>query len=89
MKAILWGRAVFDNIRKFLQFQLTVNVVALVLDFIGAVCGFGQPLNAVQMLWINLIMVRVFIKNRITSLLLFATFPTIISFNKTMGVIMI
>ena len=59
VKAILWGRAVFDNIRKFLQFQLTVNVVALVLDFIGAVCGFGQPLNAVQMLWVNLIMVYI------------------------------
>jgi Ca2+-transporting ATPase len=56
VKAILWGRSVYDNIRKFLQFQLTVNVVALVLVFVGAVCGFGQPLNAVQMLWVNLVM---------------------------------
>jgi hypothetical protein len=52
----MWGRTVYDNIRKFLQFQLTVNVVALLLVFIGAVCGFGQPLNAVMMLWVNLIM---------------------------------
>jgi magnesium-transporting ATPase (P-type) len=52
----MWGRSVFDNIRKFLQFQLTVNVVALLLVFIGAAAGFGQPLTAVQMLWVNLIM---------------------------------
>lgn len=56
VKAIMWGRSVYDNIRKFLQFQLTVNVVALTLVFIGAVCGFGEPLNAVQMLWVNLVM---------------------------------
>jgi Ca2+-transporting ATPase len=56
VKAIMWGRTVYDNIRKFLQFQLTVNVVALLLVFIGAVAGFGQPLNAVMMLWVNLIM---------------------------------
>jgi magnesium-transporting ATPase (P-type) len=43
---------VYDNIRKFLQFQLTVNVVALLLVFVGAVAGFGQPLNAVMMLWV-------------------------------------
>jgi len=56
VRAIMWGRSVFDNIRKFLQFQLTVNVVALLLVFIGAAAGFGQPLTAVQMLWVNLIM---------------------------------
>jgi Ca2+-transporting ATPase len=56
VKAIMWGRTVYDNIRKFLQFQLTVNLVALLLVFIGAVTGFGQPLNAVMMLWVNLIM---------------------------------
>jgi len=39
-----------------LQFQLTVNIVALLLVFIGAVAGFGEPLNAVQMLWVNLVM---------------------------------
>ena len=56
VKAISWGRSVFDNIRKFLQFQLTVNVVALLLVFTAAAAGFGQPLTAVQMLWVNLIM---------------------------------
>ena len=55
--AIKWGRCVYDNIRKFLQFQLTVNVVALLLVFIGALIGLpDSPLNAVQMLWVNLIM---------------------------------
>jgi magnesium-transporting ATPase (P-type) len=52
----MWGRAVFDNIRKFLQFQLTVNVVALTLTFISALTGKEPPLNAVMMLWVNLIM---------------------------------
>jgi magnesium-transporting ATPase (P-type) len=56
IQAILWGRSVFDNIRKFLQFQLTVNVVALCLVFIGAVAGLDTPLNAVMMLWVNMIM---------------------------------
>ena len=56
VKAVIWGRSVFDNIRKFLQFQLTVNVVALTVTFISAVFGFDPPLNAVMMLWVNLIM---------------------------------
>lgn len=56
IKAVLWGRSVFDNIRKFLQFQLTVNVVALTITFLSAVAGYQPPLNAVMMLWVNLIM---------------------------------
>jgi calcium-translocating P-type ATPase len=56
VKAIMWGRSVYDNIRKFLQFQLTVNIVALTIVFIGAVAGTAEPLNAVQMLWVNLVM---------------------------------
>ena len=56
VKAVLWGRSVFDNIRKFLQFQLTVNVVALTITFLAAVAGYQPPLNAVMMLWVNLIM---------------------------------
>jgi len=56
VKAIMWGRAVYDNIRKFLQFQVTVNIVALTIVFIGSVAGFDPPLNAVMMLWVNLIM---------------------------------
>lgn len=56
VKAILWGRAIYDNIRKFLQFQLTVNVVALALVFIGVLVGFETPITPVQMLWVNLVM---------------------------------
>jgi calcium-translocating P-type ATPase len=56
VKAVLWGRSVFDNIRKFLQFQLTVNVVALTITFLSALAGYNPPLNAVMMLWVNLIM---------------------------------
>merc|ERR1719384_2026358 len=56
VKAVLWGRSVFDNIRKFLQFQLTVNVVALTITFLSAVVGYEPPLNAIMMLWVNLIM---------------------------------
>jgi hypothetical protein len=56
VKSVMWGRSVFDNIRKFLQFQLTVNVVALTLTFVSAVTGSEPPLNAVMMLWVNLIM---------------------------------
>lgn len=55
-KAVLWGRSVYDNIRKFLQFQLTVNIVALIVTFVSAVTGYEPPLNSVMMLWINLIM---------------------------------
>jgi len=56
VKSVKWGRSVYDNIRKFLQFQLTVNVVALLVAFWGAVFQFGTPLTAVQLLWVNLIM---------------------------------
>lgn len=56
LRAVLWGRSVFDNIRKFLQFQLTVNVVALTITFLSAIAGYNPPLNAVMMLWVNLIM---------------------------------
>ena len=56
VRAISWGRCVYDNIRKFLQFQLCVNLVALTIVFIGAIAGFEPPLNAVQLLWVNLVM---------------------------------
>jgi len=51
-----WGRNIFDSIRKFLQFQLTVNMVALVMAFTGAALTKESPLNPIQMLWVNLIM---------------------------------
>ncbi|KRZ70649.1 Plasma membrane calcium-transporting ATPase 3 [Trichinella papuae] len=56
VKAVMWGRNVYDSIAKFLQFQLTVNVVAVVVAFIGACAIEDSPLKAVQMLWVNLIM---------------------------------
>lgn len=52
----MWGRNVYDSIAKFLQFQLTVNVVAVVVAFAGACAIEDSPLKAVQMLWVNLIM---------------------------------
>lgn len=54
--ALKWGRNIFDNVRKFMQFQLTVNVSAIFLVFLGSVVLKESPINAVQMLWINLIM---------------------------------
>ncbi|NXA58126.1 AT2B2 ATPase, partial [Mohoua ochrocephala] len=52
----MWGRNVYDSISKFLQFQLTVNVVAVIVAFTGACITQDSPLKAVQMLWVNLIM---------------------------------
>lgn len=51
-----WGRNIFDCIRKYLQFQLTVNFVALVIAFAGSAFLSESPLNPIQMLWVNLIM---------------------------------
>ncbi|XP_041024479.1 calcium-transporting ATPase 4, plasma membrane-type-like [Juglans microcarpa x Juglans regia] len=51
-----WGRSVYINIQKFVQFQLTVNIVALVLNFVSACISGSAPLTAVQLLWVNMIM---------------------------------
>ncbi|KAK3418388.1 hypothetical protein EUGRSUZ_H04346 [Eucalyptus grandis] len=51
-----WGRCVYNNIQKFIQFQLTVNVAALIINFVAAVSSGDVPLTAVQLLWVNLIM---------------------------------
>lgn len=56
LTAIKYGRNVYDNVRKFLQFQLTVNIVALFIVFAGSVIFADPPLTSVQMLWVNLIM---------------------------------
>eukprot|EP00054_Salpingoeca_dolichothecata_P015910 m.92418 g.92418 ORF g.92418 m.92418 type:complete len:1299 (-) comp21718_c0_seq1:367-4263(-) len=56
VKAVSWGRNVYDSISKFLVFQLTVNVVAVSVAFIGACALKESPLRAVQLLWVNLIM---------------------------------
>ncbi|XP_009787048.2 calcium-transporting ATPase 2, plasma membrane-type-like [Nicotiana tabacum] len=51
-----WGRSVYINIQKFVQFQLTVNIVALVVNFASACVTGSAPLTAVQLLWVNMIM---------------------------------
>ena len=56
VKVVCWGRSVYANIQKFIQFQLTVNVVALTINFVAAVTSGEVPLTAVQLLWVNLIM---------------------------------
>lgn len=55
VKAVMWGRSVRGNIQKFLQFQLSVNVVALAIAFVSAVAKHGEPLSPIQLLWVNLI----------------------------------
>ncbi|XVE98924.1 hypothetical protein REPUB_Repub03eG0150700 [Reevesia pubescens] len=56
VKVVRWGRSIYANIQKFIQFQLTVNVAALVINVVAAVSSGDVPLNAVQLLWVNLIM---------------------------------
>lgn len=55
-KAILYGRTIFKNIRKFIIFQLSVNVSAILLALIGPFIGVPSPITVVQMLWINMVM---------------------------------
>ncbi|XP_016647166.1 PREDICTED: calcium-transporting ATPase 9, plasma membrane-type-like [Prunus mume] len=57
VKAFKWGQSVHANIIKFMQLQLTVNVVALTTNFMAAVFYGCVPLNAVQLLWVNLLIV--------------------------------
>ncbi|RWR84301.1 Calcium-transporting ATPase 8, plasma membrane-type [Cinnamomum micranthum f. kanehirae] len=56
VKVVRWGRSVYANIQKFIQFQLTVNVAALTINIVAAVSSGNVPLNTVQLLWVNLIM---------------------------------
>lgn len=58
VKAISWGRTVNDAVKKFLQFQITVNITAVILTFVSAVASGNESsvLSAVQLLWVNLIM---------------------------------
>ena len=55
-RSVKWGRAIFDNVRKFIQFQLTINIVICLITIIGGMTLGRAPLNVVQMLWTNLIM---------------------------------
>lgn len=56
MRGIMWGRNVYQNIQRFLQFQITVNLSCLLTVFIGYIFMTESPINAVQLIWINLIM---------------------------------
>lgn len=56
LNSVKWGRNVYASTRKFLQFQITVNIVALVVSIVGGISVENSPLSAVQMLWVNLIM---------------------------------
>lgn len=55
-RAVMWGRSLYQNIQRFLLFQLTVNVAACFIVLIGAFMGTESPLTVTQMLWVNLIM---------------------------------
>ncbi len=55
-RAILYGRTIFKSIRKFIIYQLTVNMCALVLSVLGSFIGVSTPITIVQMLWLNMIM---------------------------------
>lgn len=54
--AVMWGRSLYQNIQRFLLFQLTINVAALLVVFLGSLLGHTLPLTVTQMLWVNLIM---------------------------------
>lgn len=54
--AIMWGRSLYRNIQRFIIFQLTINLAALLIVFLGSIFGHELPLTVTQMLWVNLIM---------------------------------
>ncbi len=55
-KAILYGRTIFKSIRRFVTYQLTINIIALLLSIIGSYIGISTPITIIQMLWLNMIM---------------------------------
>lgn len=55
-KAVLYGRTIYNSIKKFITFQLTINVAAVSVSIIGLFAGIEKPLSITQMLWINLVM---------------------------------
>jgi Ca2+-transporting ATPase len=56
VKAVNWGRSLYENIQRFIQFQLTINVSALTIAFLGPFFGVRPPFTVLQLLWINVIM---------------------------------
>lgn len=56
VKTVLYGRTIYNNIRKFIVFQLTINISAVLIALIGPFIGMGTPLSVTQMLWVNIVM---------------------------------
>ncbi len=56
VRAIRWGRGIADNFRRFILFQLTVNISSVFVVLVAALCGLPPPFSALQLLWVNLIM---------------------------------
>jgi Ca2+-transporting ATPase len=56
VRGVHWGRALYENIQRFIQFQLTINVSALLIAFLGPFLGLKPPFTVLQLLWINVIM---------------------------------
>ena len=56
VNAVMWGRSLYNNIRRFIVFQMTINVVACIIVLLGSFFGTESPLTVTQMLWVNLIM---------------------------------
>src|SRR5262249_42256519 len=56
VNAVMWGRSLYQNIQRFILFQLTINVAALGIALLGPFIGVEFPLTVIQMLWVNLIM---------------------------------
>ena len=54
--AVLWGRSLYENIQRFILFQLTINFCACILIFIAPLMGYPEPFSIIQILWINIIM---------------------------------
>ncbi len=54
--AVKWGRNIYDSIQKFIQFQLTVSIVAMAVAFVGACVISESPLSALQLIWLNVVM---------------------------------
>lgn len=56
VKAVAWGRGIYENFKRFIQFQLTVNVSSVIAVFVSILLGLKAPFTALQLLWINIIM---------------------------------
>lgn len=55
-KAVLYGRTIFNSIRKFIVFQLTINIAAVLISFLASFVGVAEPLTIIQILWVNIVM---------------------------------